>query len=314
MSQFIYFTPKEKEAARNADIAEMLMRAGEKLKRSGSEYEWGEGSERVTIRGNLWYHQYEQKGGNAVSFVQRFMNKTYVEAMKYILGNGAGEIAHKEPKQSKPKERKEFEPPELNEDAKRAYAYLNVRRGIPKDVLLPFFKKQLIGETREYHNVAFMGYDTNGNLKHVNLRGTQSNSAFKGNAAGSTPEYSFRWTGKSEKLYLFEAPIDMLSFIAMKGEGWQNHSYAACCGVGDKVLFQTLKDNPNISMVFLCLDNDRAGRFAEYRIAEKLREENIRFGILLPDGKDWNEQLLAEREQTIRKNAEVQKCQGLRYS
>ena len=314
MSQFIYFTPKEKEAARNADIAEMLMRAGEKLKRSGSEYEWGEGSERVTIRGNLWYHQYEQKGGNAVSFVQRFMNKTYVEAMKYILGNGAGEIAQKEPKQSKPKERKAFEPPELNEDAKRAYAYLNVRRGIPKDILVPFFKKQLIGETREYHNVAFMGYDTNGNLKHVNLRGTQSNSTFKGNAAGSTPEYSFRWTGKSEKLYLFEAPIDMLSFIAMKGEDWEEHNYAACCGVGDKVLFQTLKDNPNISMVFLCLDNDRAGRFAEYRIAEKLREENIRFGILLLDGKDWNEQLLAEREQTIRKNAEVQKCQGLRYS
>ena len=314
MSQFIYFTPKEKEAARNADIAEMLMRAGEKLKISGSEYEWGEGSERVTIRGNLWYHQYEQKGGNAVSFVQRFMNKTYVEAMKYILGNGAGEIAQKEPKQSKPKERKEFEPPELNEDVKRAYAYLNVRRGIPKDVLVPFFKKKLIGETREYNNVAFMGYDTNGNLKHVNLRGTQSNSTFKGNATGSTPEYSFRWTGKSEKLYLFEAPIDMLSFIAMKGEDWQEHNYAACCGVGDKVLFQTLKDNPNISKVFLCLDNDRAGRFAEHRIAEKLREENIRFGILLPKGKDWNEQLLAEREQTIRKNAEVQKCQGLRYS
>ncbi|MDY5820863.1 MAG: DUF3991 and toprim domain-containing protein [Candidatus Borkfalkiaceae bacterium] len=314
MSQFIYFTPKEKEAARNADIADMLMRAGEKLKRSGSEYEWGEGSERVTIRGNLWYHQYEQKGGNAVSFVQRFMDKTYVEAMKYILGNGAGEIAQKEPKQSKPKEKKEFEPPELNEDAKRAYAYLNVRRGIPKDVLVPFFKKKLIGETREYHNVAFMGYDTNGNLKHVNLRGTQSNSTFKGNAAGSTLEYSFRWTGKSEKLYLFEAPIDMLSFIAMKGEDWEEHSYVACCGVGDRVLFQTLKDNPNISMVFLCLDNDRAGRFAEYRIAEKLREENIRFGILLPDGKDWNEDLLTEKEQTILKNAEVQKCQGLRYS
>lgn len=314
MSQFIYFTPKEKEAARNADIADMLMRAGERLKRSGSEYEWGEGSERVTIRGNLWYHQYEQKGGNAVSFVQRFMDKTYVEAMKYILGNGAGEIVQKEPKQSKPKERKEFEPPELNEDAKRAYAYLNVRRGIPKDVLVPFFKKNLIGETREYHNVAFMGYDTNGNLKHVNLRGTQGESSFKGNASGSSPEYSFRWTGKSEKLYLFEAPIDMLSFIAMKGEGWQNHSYAACCGVGDKVLFQTLKDNPNISKVFLCLDNDPAGRFAEYRIAEKLREENIRFGIMLPDGKDWNEQLIAAKEQTIRKNAEVKICQGLRYS
>lgn len=162
--------------------------------------------------------------------------------------------------------------------------------------------------------MAFMEYDTNGNLKHVNLRGTQGESSFKGNAAGSTPEYSFRWTGKSEKLYLFEASIDMLSFIAMKGEDWEEHSYAACCGVGDRVLFQTIKDNPNISMVFLCLDNDRAGRFADHRIAEKLREENIRFGIFLPDGNDWNEQLIAEKEQTIRKNTEVKICQGLRYS
>ena len=56
MSEFVYFTPQEKEVARNADIAEMLERQGERLKRSGSEYEWGEGSERVTIRGNLWYH------------------------------------------------------------------------------------------------------------------------------------------------------------------------------------------------------------------------------------------------------------------
>ena len=49
MSEFVYFTPQEKEAARNADIAEMLERQGERVKRSGSEYEWGEGSERVTI-------------------------------------------------------------------------------------------------------------------------------------------------------------------------------------------------------------------------------------------------------------------------
>ena len=112
MAQFVYFTPQEKEAARNADIAEMLERQGERLKRSGSEYEWGEGSERVTIRGNLWYHQYEQKGGNAVSFVQKFMDKTYVEAMKFILGDGAGEVKQAEPKQTKQKEKKEFEPPE----------------------------------------------------------------------------------------------------------------------------------------------------------------------------------------------------------
>ena len=157
MSEFVYLTRQEKETARNADIVEMLERQGERLKRSGAEFEWGEGSERVTIRGNLWYHQYEQKGGNAVMFVQKFMDKTYVEAMRFILGDGAGEIKQVESKQAKPKEKKEFKPPELSENQRKAYAYLNVRRGIPKDVLVPFFKKKLIGETKEYANIAFMG-------------------------------------------------------------------------------------------------------------------------------------------------------------
>lgn len=157
-----------------------------------------------------------------------------------------------------------------------------------------------------------MGYDTDGNLKHVNLRTTYANSTFKGNSPGCTPEYSFHYAGQGEKLYLFEAPIDMLSFIAMKGEMWQEHSYAACCGVSDKVLFQMLKDNPNIKKVFLCLDNDWAGRVAEYRIAEKLKENGVEFNIKIPKGKDWNDDLLATKEQL--QNTEVKECRELQYS
>ena len=106
----------------------------------------------------------------------------------------------------------------------------------------------------------------------------------------------------------------MLSFITMKGDGWQDHSYAACCGVGDKVLFQMLKDNPNIKKVFLCLDNDWAGRVAEYRIAEKLKENGVEFNIKIPKGKDWNEDLLTAKEQAVLRNTEVSECQELRYS
>lgn len=60
-------------------------------------------------------------------------------------------------------------------------------------------------------------------------------------------------------LCLFEAPIDMLSFISIHQKGWKNHSYAACCGVSDRVLWQMMADNPQIDSVYLCLDNDEAG-------------------------------------------------------
>lgn len=84
----------------------------------------------------------------------------------------------------------------------------------------------------------------------------------------------------------------MLSFISMNKDGWRSHSYAACCGVGDRVLFQMLKDNPGIRSVFLCLDNDEAGEKANNRIAEKLHQQGIQTEILVPIHKDWNEDLL----------------------
>lgn len=69
----------------------------------------------------------------------------------------------------------------------------------------------------------FVGFDQDGAPRHANLRGTGSESTFKGNADGSVPEYSFHWTGRSKYLCLFEAPIDMLSFISMHKKNWQQH-------------------------------------------------------------------------------------------
>ena len=109
------------------------------------------------------------------------------------------------------------------------------------------------------------------------------------------PEYSFHWYGKSDRLYIFEAPIDMLSYISMHKENWEDHSYAACCGVGDKVLDQMLKDNPNVKRVYICLDNDEKGRQFDQRIADKLFEKCIPSKILVPTRKDWNEDLVALR-------------------
>ncbi|MGN0449421.1 MAG: hypothetical protein ACI4G0_03570 [Ruminococcus sp.] len=42
-----------------------------------------------------------------------------------------------------------------------------------------------------------------------------TSNPYKGNVAGSQPEFSFRLNGTSDRIYLFEAPIDMLSFISM---------------------------------------------------------------------------------------------------
>lgn len=300
MSQYIHFTEQQKDQARQTDLVELLRSQGERLKPSGHEYEWRDGSAKVTIRGNLWFHQYEEVGGDAIDFVRRFYNKNYPEAMQYLLGGCNGKLVASPPIERTPT--KPFELPPKNDNMRRVYAYLLNKRGIDRDVLYAFAHAGMIYESADYHNAIFVGFDNNGKPMHAHKRGTGSESSYKGNATGSTPERSFHWLGKSERLYLFEAPIDMLSFISLNKDGWRNHSYAACCGVADSVLFQLLLENPNIKTVCLCLDNDEAGQAANKRISDKLFTQGIQTEILVPSHKDWNEDLLYpndESEETI---------------
>ncbi len=290
MSPYIHFTDEQKEQARRVDLAELLRSQGERLKRSGKEYEWKDGSQKVTIRGNLWYHQYERVGGDAVDFVRRFYNKSYPEAVEYLLGGSGGALILSEPIE---KERKPFELPPKNDTMRRVYGYLLNKRGLDKSVVDAFVAKGMIYESADYHNAVFVGFDNRGNPRHAHKRGTAGNSSFRGNIDSSLPEFSFHWNGNSGELYLFEAPIDMISFISMNKDGWQRHSYAASCGVSSIVMHQMLKDNPGIQTVYLCHDNDEGGEKAVNRIAAELEEKGIACGRLRPMLKDWNDDRLA---------------------
>lgn len=289
MSKYISFTKEQREQARRTDLANFLIGQGEKVKKSGSEYEWLDGSQKVTIRGHLWYHQYEQKGGDAIDFIRKFYNKDYAEAVQMLLSNYGGQIVNL---QTTEREQKPFILPPRNDRMSRVFSYLLLTRGIDKDVLYEFVRNKMIYESADYHNAVFVGYDSSGKPRHAHKRGTVTNNPYKGNVAGSQPEFSFHWHGTSNKIFLFEAPIDMLSYISMRKENWKSHSYAASCSVSDRVLFQCLKDNPNIKKVFLCFDNDEAGQTANKRIAEKLNSMNIQNEILIPTHKDWNEDIL----------------------
>lgn len=76
-TEYIHFTAEQKETARQTDLVALLQSQGEHLKHSGKEYVWRDGSEKVTVRGNLWFHQYERIGGDAVDFVRQFYNMDF---------------------------------------------------------------------------------------------------------------------------------------------------------------------------------------------------------------------------------------------
>ena len=297
---YIPFTEEQKLRANNVNLVEFLRRQGEKLIPSGQDKRLAS-DHSITVRGNEWYDHESKEGGHAISFVQMYYGLTYPEAVKCLL-DGEG-VAYPQTVPSEPEKPKEFVLPPASPAMRRLYAYLLQQRSIDRDVLDAFTKRGMIYEsceksrdgTKEYHNAVFVGSDEYGTARHAHKRGlyTQGNS-FRRNVEGGDPRCSFHWFGNSGRLYVFEAPIDLLAFLTLYSEAWREHSYVALCGTSEQAMLWMLEKDPRLQKVVLCLDHDAAGIEATGRLTDILREHgHTRVSVLRPEYKDWDEDLKA---------------------
>ena len=300
----IPITKKQRYLAGRTDLVALLRSRGQTLKKLGSEWEWKFLDERVTIRGHLWFDQYTQKGGDAVDFFRYFYGESEEQAVAMLLNCSVQDLeklpARSPPRAAPFKEREEkmLEVPPAYGNMRRAFAYLCQTRGIAPEVVSAFARKGLLYESADHHNAVFVGRDEQGKIRHLHARGTLTGSHFRQTLPGSEKEYSFHWPGTSGKLYAFEAPIDLLSYISLHPEGWQDHSYVALCGVSAAPIHHLLETQPQLEEVTLCLDNDEAGHKAARRIAaELLNEWNVTVSAEFPSQKDWNDELLTNRQE-----------------
>ena len=294
---YIHFTEDQKQRAASVDLVDFLRRQGEKLIRSGPEYRLGR-DHSVTVRGNEWFDHAVEEGGGPISFVRNFYHLSYPEAVTRLLNGEQGKPY--EPASKKQKEEpKEFILPAAGHEMRRLYAYLLKKRLIDREVLNTFVRAGLIYEScekskdglHEYHNAVFVGKDEHGVARHAHKRSVSDmGKTFRINVEGCDPRYSFHWTGISDRLYVFEAPIDLLSFLTLYPKDWQKHSYVALCGTAEHAMLRMLEQNSNITSTILCLDHDEAGIEATGRLTDILREHgHQQVSALLPEQKDWNE-------------------------
>lgn len=195
----------------------------------------------------------------------------------------------------KAEEKRDFRLPEANSDMHRVYAYLIKQRFINPEIISYFAKNRTLYEDAQYHNAVFVGLDENGVPRQAHKRSTTTlGKSFRMTCEGSDTRYSFSHFGESEKLFVFEAPIDMLSFLTLYPQNWQKHSYIALNGVYENAMLRALETHENLSEVILCLDNDEGGIEAVDRLSDILREKNCRnIARISPKMKDWNEVLKA---------------------
>lgn len=297
MANYRKFSDEQIALANSVDLVDYLRDQGEVLIKSGKDFRWQRYTS-VTIRDNRWFRfKGEQTGGYPIQFLKEFYGYGFKEAVELLLSY-ANDTGLTEVKVRQEEEPKEFVLPEKNATMRNVYAYLLKTRYIDKDVLDEFVKAGLIYEDTKYHNVVFVGADEDGIARHAHKRSTYTKAErqYRGNVEGSNPSYSFHYIGKSNQLYVFEAPIDMLSYISLHKENWQQHSYVALCGLGMQSMEHILENNENINFINVGTDHDIAGQEGAERIFDRLQELGYAFlGRVLPKYKDFNEDLRANQ-------------------
>lgn len=214
-------------------------------------------------------------GNNAIDYLTKVKGYSFKEAVEIILKNEKLYIPLPIKKQTE-NCHNALILPEKNINNNRAIAYLK-SRGINDTVIKKFLDKKMIYEEKTYHNIVFVGYDERGIAQYAGCRATNE-SNLKNDATGSNKAYSFRWESneKTDKLFIFEGAIDLLSyatFFYLFNQKWENKTMISLAGVYQpaKIIEQSkipisikkyLEKHPEIKKIYLCLDNDLAGRNA----------------------------------------------------
>ena len=150
------FTDEEMEIVRETDLPDLLTSLGYQVKRIGS-YHTVKEMDSIRIKNRrTWFRYSEGRGGDAISFLQRFENKSFPEAVEYLLayhGKARDAPDSQRAAQSRKKAVPEEEPPTPfalpppNPDQRRVFAYLR-ERGIASQVIQGLLASKGLTNTR----------------------------------------------------------------------------------------------------------------------------------------------------------------------
>ena len=281
------YTQAQIDHANAANLEDFLRAQGETLVRSGKEYRW-KAHDSLTVCGNKWFRHSQSKGGLPVDFVMEFYGKSFPEAVQMLIGEPGKAQPEADPAPSPA-----FRLPLRNVTNANILNYLTQERKLSPSLVNFFIAAGDIYEDATHHNVVFVGRDADGHPRYASSRGIHEK--FRQDAAGAEKAFGFAHRGTDKQLLVFEAPIDLLSFIELFPKNWQQHNYLSLGGVSGKALRQVLSERPDVERVFLCLDADKAGEDACKRLAALL-PDTMSVTRIQPCMKDWNEVLVHRAE------------------
>lgn len=281
------YTQEQSDRANQVNLEQFLRSQGEQIVKSGNEYRWKR-HDSLTIKGNKWFRHSQSKGGYPVEFVMEFFAKSFPEAVFLLIGEEPTNNSTVAAPSA------DFKLPPRNRYAEKMTSYLSQRK-IPDELIQEFYKEGLIYEDVNRHNIVFVGKDEAGIPRYAHCKGTAD--AFRMDVLGSDKSHNFAYRSDGKSLFVFEAPIDLMSFIALYPKEWKTRNYLSLGGVGAKALDGFLSERKDIETIYICTDSDKAGNDAASRLLKSI-PEHMTVIRLIPCDKDWNEVLMHKDELT----------------
>lgn len=230
----------------------------------------------LKISNGMWYWFSKGIGGkSALDYLIQVQDYSFTDAMAEVLGYSNEKVKYQY--EIKKEENIELQLPERNTNNDKVISYLK-SRGIDEDIINECINKDLIYESKDNHNVVFVGFDNKYNPKFACVRGTNS-SRYMHDCYGSNKAFSFKLesiNNSIDSVHLFESAIDLLSYATILKQNnidYHDENLLSLAGVYQPsknlndskmtiALALFLYNKLNIKKIYLHLDNDQAGRLA----------------------------------------------------
>jgi len=306
------YTKEQIKEANNTNLIDYAAMSGYELESGGQKSLHAKHSGGLYFfkDSNRFYHHTTEETGGPIDFVMYFEKKTFLEAVGHLIGVQPDVGNYVRPEYPEKKEKGEMTLPDKSDNVRRIYWYLCNARGIDPEIVSKLIKEKKLYQQADRGNCVFVGYDENKTPRYCSKRGTSPEKPYKRDQDNSDKGYPFSMEGTSNRLYVLESPIDVMSHAAlskMNNVDYMQDHRISLGSLSEKALEWYLKQHPEIKQIVFALDNDidgkghdgmprNHGQEAAAKYAAKYAELGYDTAVQTPTAKDFNDDLTAVRK------------------
>ena len=297
----------------NINIKDILEYSGIDIVKHGNKYHRLREHDSLVFRGTRFYWNSKGMSGNVFDLFKNVYNYDFYKTKK-IINDFIIDIKNKKFIPGKDNNivstDKKTVGNNIKKDNNKIFEYLVEKRGIEREIVEELINNKTV-EIDYRNNIHFNIQDKNGEKDGYDYIGTYGEIKYRGNTSEKKSGFNLRnnLVDSPKELYIFESPIDLISFLEMNREklakehGTLSYRVLSLSGLRKDILSNYIDEN--IKKLNICVDNDEAGN----RFCQEIEKEyeTLKINRIVPKSKDWNDDLKELKNKEKNKDKEYER-------